>query len=141
MSERHRGRAPLGSEAEGEATKGGNNMVEERRKFERLNLLADVSYSKRVPSEQEKLSLAKNISSGGISIISYEPLQESDILDLKVYLPEDKEPVNVVGRVSWVKEFIVGDDKKGKRFDAGIEFIKISDKDKEKINKYTFNRA
>jgi hypothetical protein len=26
MSERHRGRAPLGSEAEGEATKGGREM-------------------------------------------------------------------------------------------------------------------
>jgi len=111
-------------------------MIEEKRKFLRLNILADVIYTKTALRDKEKLSLAKNISQGGICIICYERLQKSDILDLKIYLPEDRSPINALGRVAWIKEFIIGDESTGKRYDVGIEFIKINNQDRDKINKY-----
>ncbi len=111
---------------------------QERRKFVRLNVLTDVIYTKLSPLEKEKLSLTKNISEGGICLIAYEELKESDALDLKIYLPEDKTPIRAIGRVAWVKEFIIGDISKGRRFDVGIEFIKIVNEDINKIDKYIF---
>jgi c-di-GMP-binding flagellar brake protein YcgR len=114
-------------------------MIEEKRKYIRLNLLADVIHKKRAPTEQEKLMLMKNISSGGICIIVYEKLKVSDVLDLKIYLPGENEPIDIVGRVAWLKEFSIGDSNVGKRYDAGIEFIKINEQDRNRINKYVFN--
>lgn len=114
-------------------------ITEEKRKFVRLNTLVDVTYSKKPPSATKKISISKNISKGGICLVVYEELKESQILDLKIYLPEDKAPVSGVGRVAWVKEFIIGDSSTGKRFDVGIEFIKMSEEDKNKINKYVFS--
>lgn len=113
--------------------------LEERREFVRLNALVDVVYAKHPALDKEKLSLAKNISKGGICLIVYQRLKKQDVLDLKIYLPEDKAPISVLGRVVWVKEFIIGDPSTGKRFDIGIEFIEIKDKELNKINKYVFS--
>ncbi|MDP2943837.1 MAG: PilZ domain-containing protein [Candidatus Omnitrophota bacterium] len=115
-------------------------VQKERRKFVRLNILTDVAYAKQQkPSEKDKLSIAKNISAGGICLVVYEELRVGDILDLKLCLPEEKALINAVGRVVWIKEFVIDDCSNAKRFDAGIEFIKISDKDMAKINQYVFD--
>jgi len=112
--------------------------MQERRKFRRLNTLVDVTYAKHTSSEKEKLSLTKNISQGGICLILYDEIKSSDLLDIKIYLPDDKNPIIALGKVAWVKEFIVGSETRGKRYDAGIEFIKINEKDREKIDSYVF---
>jgi c-di-GMP-binding flagellar brake protein YcgR len=113
----------------------------ERRQFVRLNVLTDISYAKRLPSEAIKLSLSKNIGAGGICLIVYEPLQKSEVLDLKIYLPEGSKPVSAVGKVVWTKEFSMGDGPKNKRYDAGIEFIEIGKEDLNKIQKYVFSHV
>lgn len=110
--------------------------TQERRKFARLNVLVDIIYTKRQQAEDKKLSLAKNISGGGICLIAYEELKESEILDLKIVLPKEKEPVKAVGRVAWAKEFIIGDASSGRRLDVGVEFLEIKDEDVNKIHQY-----
>ena len=112
--------------------------TEEKRRFVRLNVLTDVAYTRRPSSEEEKISLSKNISIGGLCLIVYETLKESEVLDLNIYLSEEAMPVNAVGRVVWSKEFIVGDPDKGKRYDVGIELIEINEEDVAKIEKYVF---
>lgn len=111
---------------------------QERRKFVRLNFLVDVIYRRYESSEKEKLSLSKNISTGGICLIAYGELKESDLLDLEIYLPDDNKPIKVMGRVVWVNEFIIGETPKGKRYDVGVEFIDIDQDDLTKIYKYVF---
>ena len=112
---------------------------QERRKFVRLNTLVDVVYNKVFPAQKVEVSLTKNISKGGICLIAYDELKVSDNLDLNIYLPEDKTPVHVIGRVAWVKDFVICNIPNGKRFDVGIEFITISEQDEKKIAKYVFN--
>lgn len=114
-------------------------MPEEKRRFVRLSASVDVNYTKKEAVLEEKSLRTKDISAGGICIISFEPLQESGLLDLKISIPEEASPINAVGRVVWVKEFIIGDISKGKRYDVGVEFIKISGEDRNKINKYVFS--
>ncbi len=112
---------------------------QEKRKFARLNALVDVVYTKYPTAAKEELSLTKNISKGGICLIVYEDLKESDVLNLKIFLPGDKIAINAMGRVVWVKEFTIGDIPEGKRSDVGIEFIKISEDDLSRVNKYVFS--
>jgi c-di-GMP-binding flagellar brake protein YcgR len=113
---------------------------EERRKYLRLNALVDVAYNKhqQKPEEGLSLQLSKNISKGGICLIVYEEFKKDDLLDLRIYFPVVKAPIEAVARVAWVSEFTIGD-KIGKRYDMGIEFIKISDSDREKIDQYVFS--
>ena len=108
----------------------------EKRQFVRLNLLADITYTRRVISPNEKLSLTRNISKGGICLIAYEKLNENELLDLNIFIPEQEKPIAATGKIAWIKEFIIGDPEKGKRYDVGIEFIKINNGELVKIDKY-----
>lgn len=113
---------------------------EDRRRFVRLNALVDVAYNKHPskPGEEPSLRLSKNISKGGICLIVYEEFKKDDLLDLKICFTGAKTPIKAVARVVWVSEFTIGDNI-GKRYDVGIEFIKISDSDREKIDQYVFS--
>ncbi len=113
---------------------------EERRRYVRLNALVDVAYNKhpRKPGEESMLRLSKNISKGGICLIVYEEFKKDDLLDLKICFTGAKTPIKAVARVVWVSEFTIGD-KIGKRYDMGIEFVKISDSDRGKIEQYVFS--
>ena len=110
----------------------------ERRKFPRLNTTVDIEYAVvgKEPAPQDK-SYIKNISSGGICIIVYEKVEIDDILTLTINLPEGGRPIQLKGKVVWTGEFILGGDKRS-RWDAGIEFIEISEDDRQKISKYLF---
>jgi len=112
--------------------------AEDKRKFVRLNALVDVIYNRVSPSEKEKLSLTKNIGKGGICLIAYEELKVSDILDLKMFFPEEEALIHAIGKVVWIKEFFIGGMSQGKRYDVGIEFVKIKEEDADKLNKYVF---
>ena len=112
--------------------------AQEKRKFVRLSALVDVIYNKRAVTDKE-LSITRNISQGGICLIAYDRLNEQDVLDLKLYLPEDNTPIQAIGKVVWVKEFIIGSIEEGKRYDVGIEFMDIREEDANRVNKYVFS--
>lgn len=114
---------------------------QERREFSRFNLLVDVAVTKKAAGSKEKLLMAKNISKGGICIIAYEELKPRDILELKIYLPDELEPVVVSGSVIWAKPFSVGQDPSGARYDAGIQFVDADEKTLAKLNKYLFSHS
>jgi hypothetical protein len=108
----------------------------ERRKFSRLNILVDVSYSKKNSVSSGNLTLTKNISKGGICFVGYEKLNEADIIDLKIFLPGEKLPITATAKVSWVKEFVIGDPSRGVRYDVGAEFISIQEGTIKKFDDY-----
>lgn len=111
--------------------------VEERRKFPRLPLNVSVEYTILAHKEAENiLTRSKNISAGGIRIILLEKVEPGTLLELKISFPESKDPIVSTGRVAWIDEFIVGDSKEGKAYEAGIEFKEIDSRDREKIKKY-----
>ena len=112
--------------------------AEDKRRFVRLNVFVDVVYNRIPPAEKEKLSLTKNIGKGGICLIVYEELKVSEMLDLKMFFPEEDTLIHAIGKVVWTKEFLIGGMSQGKRYDVGIEFIKIKEEEADKLNKYVF---
>ena len=108
----------------------------ERRKFVRLNLSADILYSK--PDTKEKIIpvFAKNIASGGMCLVAFEPIAKGEILNLSIAIPQKKEPITVQGKVVWQSEFIVGDRASSKSYDTGVEFTNINADDFKVIQKY-----
>ncbi|MFA5116353.1 MAG: PilZ domain-containing protein [Candidatus Omnitrophota bacterium] len=116
-------------------------MWRDRRKFVRLNSAFDVVYARRKLAPAEKLALSKNISAGGICLIlysAYDDVKKGDILDLTMHLPNQKKAVGAIGKVVWVRRFEIKDKVKGSRFEAGIEFVAIENKDRENVRKFVF---
>ncbi len=120
-----------------EPLKNGNSFSE-RRKFPRLNLSVDVEYSV-IGKEQYSKSegVTKNISSGGICVIVYEKIDIGDILSLIINLPAGERPIQTEGRVVWIGDFILSEDKRSS-WDAGVEFTGISEDDSQRLSKYVF---
>lgn len=109
-----------------------------KRRFVRLNVLPLIEgvFVQCRYLEKERASLIKDISKGGICLILYEEVKSLDVLDLKISLPDEKNPINAIGRVCWVKEIVVSRKPKKSRFEVGVEFIEIDKEDRKKIANY-----
>lgn len=114
------------------------DLTDERRRFIRLNINAEIKYS-IIPQEALQYhSKTKDIGAGGICLLADTLLKTGDMLTLEISLPEDPPNIHAVGRVVWVKSFSIADEK-NVRYDAGVEFTEITDPERKKINKYVFS--
>ena len=104
--------------------------MRERRKYVRFPLVANVKYSHLNKPEEEKECLSIDLSAVGIKLCLKKALPIGERLKVSFTLPVDSTPILVEGRVSWTIER--GSDKT----EVGIEFMKISDEDREKIINY-----
>jgi hypothetical protein len=111
----------------------------ERRTFPRFNILVDVSATKRTANEKEQIFPSKNISQGGVCIISFDQPTMGEIMDLRIRLPGKNEEVKTMGKVVWVKEITISPSQRTKRFEVGLEFIGLSDVIFAEFNKYLYN--
>lgn len=111
--------------------------MDERRKFVRLNFDVDVAWKKIPPldSSNPHRNSAKNISEGGICLITNEPVAVGDTLDLVIKLPAQN-VINAQGKVVWASEFEVIGATREKKYDAGVEFIQIRENEQEEIKKF-----
>jgi hypothetical protein len=112
---------------------------DDRRMFPRFNLLVDVSIAKRASSEKEQTFASKNISQGGVCIITFEKPDMGDLMDLRIRLPGKKDEIKTIGKVTWVKEVSIGPLQKTKRFEVGLEFVGLNDTTFGEFNKYLYN--
>jgi len=111
--------------------------MEEKRKFVRLNVNVEVRWRKL--QEDASMIVGKNsdISANGICLLVEERFEPQDKLQLELELPNQK-IVKSVGNVVWVNQFgIVG--SQDQRYSMGIEFIEISDEDKQELEKFVFS--
>lgn len=116
-------------------------VIAERRRFPRLSLNVEVEYKILEQIEPEfVITETKNLSAGGIRIILLEKVNIGTLLELKFLIPDLNKILSAIGKVVWIEEFIVGDIKTGKAYDAGIEFINISKEDREKIKQYVISQ-
>ncbi|MFH1360806.1 MAG: PilZ domain-containing protein [Candidatus Omnitrophota bacterium] len=113
------------------------SVFEERRKFLRLNINVDIKYAV-LPSSDNHSGSSRNISAGGICIITHEELLPGDRLKLDISLPDDPSMIQTIGQVVWTKTFSIAGEGKN-RYDVGVEFIDISDEERGKIKKYVFS--
>ena len=112
---------------------------EDRRRFPRFNLLVDVVVNKRASNEKELTLPAKNISQGGVCLITFSQPVMGELMDIKIRLPGIKDEIKSLGKVVWIKEVAFGALQRTKRFEVGLEFIGLNDNTFEQINKYLYN--
>ena len=115
--------------------------MEERRKFPRLTYNVAVAWKKierRAENDSEVTNVTKNISGGGICLQVDSSVKPQDVLEFQITLPT-KKMIDSKGVVRWIEDFGIIGEKSKSRYEAGIEFININDKDREEIKQFVFS--
>ena len=114
--------------------------MDERRRYVRLDTRLKIVYTVLQNEKDASVtSETKDISGGGIRIFLSEPIPIHTLLKLTIYLPDDPKPIVCSGKMVWAEEFTVLQDEKGKngnQYEAGVSFIEIDPKDRDRIIKY-----
>lgn len=114
-----------------------NKPGTEGRRFPRLSTDIDVVYSSIGKTAPETANHVKDISEGGICLITYEDVPIGTVLTLKMVLPETNGPIQVKGKVVWKNKFTI-DSVSAPRYDVGVQFIDIPQEYREIILKHAF---
>ncbi|MCM8756760.1 MAG: PilZ domain-containing protein [Candidatus Omnitrophica bacterium] len=110
----------------------------ERRKYPRLNTSVEIEYW--VSKEDTFMkTVTKNIGAGGVCIVSEEKIGKDTILFFKIDLSDGKKFIQAKGKVVWSSEFYSSSLEKIV-YNLGIEFIEISDEDRQRIYDYVIGR-
>ena len=109
----------------------------ERRRFPRFNLLADVAVAKHGSTGKKIDFSSKNISQGGVCILVFEAPQIDELLDLTINLPGAKE-FQITGKVVWVKESSFKTSALPDKFEVGLEFMGVEEDIFGEIKRYLY---
>ena len=115
-----------------------DELIEERRKFVRLSIRTQVTYSASEAPDIQYTATAQNIAAGGICLALNRPLRRGDVLKLSILLPDYPPAIHTVGKVVWI-EPANASAQQGTSYSAGVEFIAIRNAEREKIDKYIYS--
>lgn len=108
----------------------------ERRRYKRFDTELDVKYRLLKSLNSHSSTNGKNISKGGIAILTYEIFPKETILEIEISMPDSNSPINIKGKVAWCEEKGQLDSDGKRSFLAGIEFIDIKDEQQAKLSDY-----
>jgi type II secretory ATPase GspE/PulE/Tfp pilus assembly ATPase PilB-like protein len=111
----------------------------DRRAYSRLNRKINIRYKVFKSREEllkkgfspEQLSVAKNISGGGLLFVSDEALAVGSFLELNIELPDGEKSIECLSRVVRVEEI----EEHGK-YDIAVCFLDITGSERSRLNKY-----
>ncbi len=106
--------------------------MKEKRQFKRKPISIDVIYDMS-PEQRQPDSKTKDISEGGICLISMSPLPVDRIMDFKFTIPDADKKIEVAGKVVWTEK---SDNQKDDRYCSGIQFVRIDNADRDLIGKF-----
>jgi c-di-GMP-binding flagellar brake protein YcgR len=112
---------------------------ENKREYRRLDVSINVEYD--ISTHQVWVeSESKNISAGGICLLTRQSIKPGTYIKLKFKMPDTAQYVQVTGEIMWNQKYIINNEE---YYDNGIKFVAINDRDRELIGKYiegaTFN--
>lgn len=108
----------------------------ERRKF--LRFPANVTVEYRICRERELdgISSVKDLSREGIGFSVSKRLDRGTLLDMKLVLPQDVEPIYLTGEVAWSGEL---QERGDFGYIAGVKFFKINNLDRTRLLNYAYS--
>jgi len=110
--------------------------MKEKRNFIRFDIPLKVHYTVQGDPKIVKTGITKDVSAGGVQLLTEEKIDIGNKIDLTVFIPEALNPVHLAGIAVWVKE-IRSEEKS--RYCTGIEFTKIEEDNKNTFLKFLCN--
>ena len=109
-------------------------MFEEKRDFRRIKITCKISV---VFNGKQSVfnSHTEDISAGGMMVIIDKEIAPSTVVDLELLLWYGDGPIKCKGKIVWVNE-ITPKGTEPRLFNTGIQFIEISNSDRENIKNF-----
>lgn len=109
----------------------------ERRKFPRIVREIIVRYKILSTPEKQLDAETKNISGGGVCLVTREKMELETVVAMEIKFPHMNRAILTTAQVIWCSESKLGPSPAGHtKFDNGIEFMQISETDRQQIIKY-----
>ncbi|MGB9682041.1 MAG: flagellar brake protein [bacterium] len=118
-----------------------DGMVSRVQRRENVRILITLSVIYTIKGEARVYeAYTKDISGGGVKLVLLEPLKIRDIIHLRISLPPPELSISTEGEVVWVyiEESLINN-RTEKTYYAGIKFINIEDKERERLVRFIFN--
>lgn len=106
--------------------------MQERRKYVRMTIPLEISYTIEGKEASPRKSTTKDISPDGVSFPIKEEIPKGSLLNINVKIPTRPEAVAIKAKVVWYEE---GKDS----YIVGLEFIHISEEAKQDFLQYLCN--
>ena len=111
--------------------------MKEQRKSIRVNDSLKINYKVISPPDGWGNAITINISKGGIALPTDHTLLPGVVLELKIDLLNDTEPINATAEVVWVKK----KDDTITPYIIGLKFLNISLRDRDRIYYYISKKS
>lgn len=109
----------------------------ERRKAKRT-YASFVEYCRAEDASSKKFqAFTENISATGICIFINEEIESNSLLLVTIYLLDGSTPIETKGKIAWIRPSSFLNMQDRKHFDAGIEFVEITEEDRKRLVHYT----
>ncbi len=119
----------------------------DRRKYMRINVFLQVLFrtvefdgAQRPGGAWRGDGKTMNLSAGGISLLTETPLFSEDLLDLKIQLQENTEPIECIGKVLRVTPDSRESEGSGPSYKAAVLFLAIHSSDRLKLEQFCKER-
>ncbi len=108
-------------------------MMEERRKFVRLDTRLNVTYTV-LPTGTAEQTVTKDIGGGGICVFTDRVLSSGTRLQVAMRMPGQEQPVNFLAEVMWSEQYeMIGKGEHRRAVETGIRFIEIAPMDQQAV--------
>jgi type IV pilus assembly protein PilZ len=105
-----------------------SELTAEQRQHERIDEILEVEF------ENDILAQTENISEGGVFIRTQNPLELEEEFVLKLYIPDEQEPVNVLCKVVWANKY--GKESEDLPRGMGVKFLRLKAEDRIRIEEF-----
>jgi c-di-GMP-binding flagellar brake protein YcgR len=112
--------------------------MENKRKFPRIHESVNIKWEKKgkpVKDSSKCSDITSDVSEGGARLIVYEKMNVGEPLSLELQLPSGRR-VCSEAKVAWIKDFEILGPKGQTGYEIGVQFINISESDKEELKQY-----
>ena len=107
--------------------------MEERRRFVRLDTRQEAIYTV-LPSGTAHATLTKDLSGGGLCLVTDKPLTPGTQLQIAVKLPGREQPVNAIAEVVWSESSeITGKAAPQRSVETGVRCTEIAPTDRDAL--------
>jgi len=117
------------------------DVMEERRKFSRLDISVGVGWRRLGPQMADALAdidATRNIAEGGVCVVANERFQVGDRLELTLTMPSEK-IIRTLGEVVWVHEAVMAREDGIQRLDVGVAFSNVPQDEWQEIKQFLYS--
>ncbi len=109
-------------------------LGKERRKFPRITVELIVRYKLLTAAEQQVNAATKDISAGGVCLITREEIKVGTRVAMEIKFPRSPNPVLIQGQVMWSNKSRLGLSPAGHvQYNNGFEFTQMNDTDRQHL--------